>query len=103
MIDSLALTTFFLLPDKPDTGFAWYDIDGKETSDVKKVAHKEKIQIPRQRIASGSEDFQVVYHREFAKTELDDNDDNHKLFIKELKTHIELLIEKHSSKREYEF
>src|SRR5579872_6589535 len=101
LIDSLAITTFFQVPDEPVNGYFWYDAEGNETSDPEKVVRKEAEQFPRWRIAKTSQEFRLVYDHEFARTGLEISDENHALFIRKLQKHVNELIEKHVSNREY--
>lgn len=73
--ESFNLLRFFSLPDHPDEGFTWVDEEGNVTHDPTKLARKEKIEIPRERIAKNKVDFQLIFERELKKESLENNNE----------------------------
>lgn len=94
LYESFNLLRFFSLPDAPEEGFN-FDEDGNITHDLNKLARKEKIEIPRERIAKHKVDFQQIFERELKRESLDNNGETRFYYVSILIEQTQTYIEQH--------
>lgn len=102
LYNSFNLSIFFSLPDMAEEGFNWLDEDGKITYDINKLVVKEKIEIPRERIAKNESDFQIIFERELKKASLENNNETKEFYAPLLILQTENYVNQHKTGRTFE-